>query len=183
MISPNAREALRQMVVRAIHASPLVVGAGLRTVEAGPELSKGHADQAVVLTVSSYLFRLTLLIHFRDDRVSRTHFATVNRVQAAEMDAQGFSDAIRECGNICCGNLNRDLARVFPHVGMSTPNLIDHRCVAYLGKLGADYVQHFELLDANGPPFAVTVCVKAFAALDFTAELAAEEPTGELEMF
>ena len=51
MISPNAREALRQMVVRAIHASPLVVGAGLRTVEAGPELSKGHADQAVVLTV------------------------------------------------------------------------------------------------------------------------------------
>ena len=183
MISPAARNVLQQMVVRAIQASPLVLADQARLIEVGPTLLRVQYEQAVLLTVSSYVFRLTLLIHFRDDSATRAHFAAVNRVPAAEMDAQAFNDAIRECGNICCGNLNRDLVHVFPHVGMSTPNIIDHRCVAYLGKLDADYVQHFEMGDSAGPPFALTLCVKAFAALDFAADFAAEEQTGELEMF
>jgi hypothetical protein len=183
MISSQAQQSISQMVVRAIQASPLVQGDALRTVELVPDLGQVSSTQAAVLTVSSYVFRLTFLLHFADDAPTRQHFAAVARTSAEDFSQQAFMDAIRECGNICCGNLNRDLVRVFPHLGMSTPNLLDRRCADYLGKLGAGHVQHFALLDGGGPQFVVTVCVNAFAELDFTADLAEEETTGELEMF
>jgi hypothetical protein len=183
MISIAAQQSFNQMVVRAIQASPLVQGDVLRTVELLPDLAQVRSTQAAVLTVSSYLFRLTFMLHFSDDAVTRAHFADPARVAADALQEQAFMDAIRECGNVCCGNLNRDLVRVFPHLGMSTPNILDRRCADHLSKLGAGHLQHFALLDGDGPQFAVTVCVNAFAVLDFTAELAEEEATGELEMF
>jgi hypothetical protein len=183
MISSAAQQSIAQMVVRAIQASPLVHGDVLRTVDLLPDLGRVSSTQAAVLTVSSYVFRLTFMLHFADDAPTRQHFAAVARMAIQDFSEQDFRDAIRECGNICCGNLNRDLVRVFPHLGMSTPNILDRRCADYLGKLGAGHVQHFALLDGGGPQFAITVCVNAFAALDFTAELAEEEATGELEMF
>ena len=142
-----------------------------------------RCTQAVVLTVSSFAFRLTFMLHFSDDAATRTHFAGVARTAVQDFSTQAFMDAICECGNVCCGNLNRDLVPLFPHIGMSTPNILDRRCADYLGKLSPGYMQHFVLLDGEGPQFAVTVCVNAFSALDFKAELAEQESTGELEMF
>jgi CheY-specific phosphatase CheX len=182
-ISSNAQSALQQMVIRAIQASPLVQHDQKRNVEIQEHATQASTERAVVLTVSSYQFRLTMLIQFRNDMATRTHFATFNRMNVAEMGEQEFVDAIREAGNICCGNLNRDLVGAFAHVGMSTPNIVDQRCVDYLGKLSADYVRHFEMLDDAGPPFAVTVCINAFAPLDFSADFSEAEETGELEMF
>jgi CheY-specific phosphatase CheX len=183
MISSTARQTFDRMVQRAILASPLIGADVQRSIEAGVNEESIQTQKAVVLTVSSYVFRLTLLIHFSEDEATRAHFAAVNRVAPQDLDAQAFMDSIRECGNICCGNLNRDLVRVFPHVGMSTPNIIDRRCMAYLGKLGQGYVQHFGLLGGEGPALAVTVCVNEFADLDFSAEFEEAETTGELEMF
>jgi hypothetical protein len=183
MISSQAQQAFQQMVDRAVQSSPLVVPGVLCTVAPEPELSRLGAQQVVVLTVSSYVFRLTLLIHFSPDEKTYAHFAAVNQLALAEMEEQSFIDAISECGNICCGNLNRDLARVFPHVGMSTPNIIDSRCVAYLDKLGEGYLQHFALQQTGGPSFGVSLCVNPFGPLDFAGDFAEAETTGELEMF
>jgi hypothetical protein len=183
MISNRARQTLDQMVLRAISASPLQTPNGTRSVEVASSLAHVPAVQTVVLTVSSYQFRLTFMIHYSPDEVTRAHFAGLNRVAPSELGDQEYIDAIRECGNVCCGNLNRDLVRFFPHVGMSTPNIIDRRCVEYLDKLGEGYVQHFVLMDAAGPPFAVSVCVNAFAELDFVGDFAQAEETGALEMF
>jgi hypothetical protein len=183
MISLQAQQALQHMVSRAVQASPLVAPGASCTVVPEPDLSRLAAQQVVVLTVSSYAFRLTLLIHFSPDAKTYAHFAAVNHLALNELGEQAFVDAISECGNICCGNLNRDLARVFPHVGMSTPNIIDSRCVAYLDKLGQGYQQHFALQQAQGPSFGVSLCVNAFGPLDFAGDFAAAEETGELEMF
>jgi len=183
MISNNARKSIDKMVERAIQASPLVSADAPRQIEAGVDLARIATEKMVALTVSSYVFRVTFLIHFSGDEATRAHFAAVNRVAVQELDDQAFNDSIRECGNICCGNLNRDLVRVFPHVGMSTPNIIDRRCIDYLGKLGQGYVQHFGLLGNTGPALAVTVCVNEFEDLDFSGDFEEAEATGELEMF
>jgi hypothetical protein len=183
MISTQAQLAFQQMVARAVQSSPLVLPGAHCTVVPEPDRARLATDRVVVLTVSSYVFRLTLLIHFSPDQKTYAHFATVNRLALAEMGEQAFVDAISECGNICCGNLNRDLARIFPHVGMSTPNIIDSRCVASLDKLGAGYLQHFALQQPDGPGFAISLCVNAFGPLDFAGDFAAAEETGELEMF
>lgn len=182
-LSSNAQSAFEQMVLRAMQSSPLVEREKTRAIDVRETLSTSSADSAVVLSVSSYQFRLTMLIQYGDNAATRAHFASVNRMSADDLGEQEFMDAIREAGNICCGNLNRDLVSAFTHVGMSTPNIVDRRCVDYLDKLGADFVRHFEMHDAGGPPFAVTVCVNAFAPLDFTADFSEAEETGELEMF
>jgi len=183
MISERAQQSFDQMVTRAILASPLVEVDVRRGVECSPVLARVQTTHMVVLTVSSYLFRLNFMLHYADDSVTRAHFAAANKVNPEDLGEQAFLDAIRECGNICCGNLNRDLVSVFPHVGMSTPNIVDRHCVAHLAKLAPGYVQHYELVDAGGPPFAVTLCIKEFADLDFAVQLDQVEETGELEMF
>jgi hypothetical protein len=183
MISAQTQQALHQMVCRAVQASPLVVDGVVAEVTAEPDLSALPAEQVVVLTVSSYLFRLTFLIYFSPDAATYAHFASANNLVLDEMGEAEFADALRECANMCCGNLNRDLVRRIPHLGMSTPNILDRRCVDYLGKLGKGHQQHFVLRNPQGPHFGVSLCVNAFAPLDFVDDQAPAEETGELEMF
>jgi len=138
----------------------------------------------VVLTVSSYLFRLMAMFYFTPDAATRTHFARLNNIDAAEMSEQTFMDAIAESGNLCCGILNRDLGNFFPHIGMSTPNVIDSNCAAYLQTLNCQHVRHFAVDMDDAPRFHVTLSVSAYADIDFAVsadELGSD--TGELELF
>ncbi len=183
MISSNAKQTLNQMVIRAIQASPLVLNGVLPDISMAPTPSRVTTQRAVLLTVLSYAFRLSFLIHFSPDETTHAHLANANGLVASDMDEKEFMDAIHECGNICCGNLNRDLAHFFPHIGMSTPNIIDNRCVAHLDKLGQGYVQHFNWVSPVGAQFGVSLCLNAFSELDFTGDFPQEESTGELEMF
>jgi hypothetical protein len=87
-------------------------------------------------------------------------------------------------GNIFCGALNRDLVPHFRYLGMSTPNVLDRRCIDYIDQLGAGFVRHFEVVVNAQLTLHATVCVSAFADIDFRADTAvAEESHGELEMF
>src|SRR5450830_657264 len=141
-------------------------------------------SQIVVLTVSSYLFRLMVMFYFTPNTATRAHFARINNVDEAEMSEQTFMDAIAESGNLCCGILNRDLGNFFPHIGMSTPNVIDKNCAAYLQKLNSQHIQHFAIDMDGSPRFHVSLCVSAYADIDFS--VSAEElgsDTGELELF
>lgn len=183
MISSNAQAAFKDMVVRAVKTSPLVSGSDSYDVVALCEQDALPSERFVILTVSSYAFRLQLLVHFTPDKATREHFARVTRCTAADLDDQAFVDAIRESGNIFCGNLNRDLGQVFPHVGMSTPNILEHQCVPYLGRLGNSYLCRFEVVNPQGPKFFVSLYVHAYFKLDFCYATAEAESTGELEMF
>ncbi|SRR5450830_803672 len=141
-------------------------------------------SQIVVLTVSSYLFRLMVMFYFTPNTATRAHFARINHIEVDEMSEQTFMDAIAESGNLCCGILNRDLGNFFPHIGMSTPNVIDRQCAAYLQKLNGQHVQHFAVDIEGAPRFYAGLCVSAYADIDF--EVVADalgSDTGELELF
>ena len=183
MISHSAQQTFNQMVIRAIQASSLMVDGVQPDIVSQTTRTCMTTEKVVLLTVSSYQFRLSFLIHFSPDVATYAHFANVNNLDPAAMGEAEFIDAISECGNICCGNLNRDLARIFPHIGMSTPNILDSRSIASLNQLGQGYLQHFEWVNHAGPQFGVSLCVNAFSELDFVGDFAQEESTGELEMF
>jgi len=183
MISNTAQNTLNQMLVRAIKTSPLVSEAGSYEINPAASICQISASKMVVLTVSSYKFRLTFMIHFMPDEKTKTHFMPATNCGAADWNERAFMDAMRECGNICCGNLNRDLVRAFPHVGMSTPNIIDVQCAAFLGKLGAGYLVHSDVVILYGPKFQVSLCINAFDYLDFSLDFVEAEVTGELELF
>jgi len=184
MISNSARQGFDQLLRQ-----------GLRSAFTGPQDSvtdiapvAGLGDiaetRAVILSVSSYRFRLMMFVHFEPDDATREHFARLHGVTPEQMTGQAFNDAIGECGNMACGALNRELGRVFPHVGMSTPNVLDRHSLSHLHLLRHNHLSHARLTLNGSTHFHASLAVCAFDKIDF--EAAAEEQAevcGELEMF
>jgi hypothetical protein len=184
MISQQAREGFDHLLTRALQASLVASDDQPCDISIINNLDFREASTMVVLTVSSYLFRLIVMIHFSPNQLTREHVARINKIDMEEMSEQSFQDAIAECGNICCGILNRDLGAIFPHIGMSTPNIIDTRCAAYLDMLDCGHIQHFEVNIEQAPMFRVSMCVCEYADLDFVIDVNdAGAETGELELF
>jgi hypothetical protein len=171
MISPHAQEGFDLLLIRSLKAS---LPSALEHSEIGvtSDVAGLVEQEAVVLTVSSYLFRLMVMIHFKHEAGTEGH------------DKQVFLDAIAEYGNLFCGILNRELGNYFPHIGMSTPNFLDGHCLSYIQMLNCSHIQHFAV-DVDGSPlFHVSLCVSAYDDLDFeVAEDEASASTGELELF
>ncbi|WP_293777191.1 hypothetical protein [uncultured Oxalicibacterium sp.] len=151
----------------------------IEVVEHIPAIDK---QQAVVLTVSSYVFRLLVMIHFDAAGMVRSYMERKQGV--TEMDDRLFLDAIAEFGNLSCGILNRDLGNYFPHLGMSTPNYVEGRCVNYLEMLGYNHAQHFAVKINGEALFHASLCVKAYEEIHFVVNEQEERAeTGELELF
>lgn len=182
-LSGRAIRALDQMLEQGLRAA-LQAGTGdtLHITELA-DATQITTQRMVVLSVSSYSFRLVVMIHFTPDPTTRAHFARLNRLTPEAMDSQAFTDAILECGNVCCGTINRDLARTFRHVGMSTPNTLDRQCLRYLPMLAGSHERHFAVATPGSAMFFASLCMTAFAPLDFEADTPSNESSGELEMF
>lgn len=183
MLSQSAKDGFDLLLTQSLKSS-LVPSGGEAQISVLTDVADIPEKKMVVLTVSSYLFRLMVMFYFNQDSATRDHFSRLNNIAEEDMDEQTFMDAIAESGNLCCGILNRDLGSFFPHIGMSTPNVIDKDCAAYLQKLNCQHVQHFAVDMDQSPRFHVTLCVSAYAEIDFS--VSAEElgsDTGELELF
>ncbi|RZI85627.1 MAG: hypothetical protein EOP38_04455 [Rubrivivax sp.] len=184
MISANAKDSFDHLLTKAMKstlvASPDDV-CEVRVIDSHAEIKE---KKVVILTVSSYLFRVMAFVHFTLDARMKAHLASINRAEVADMDDQAFYDVIGECGNICCGALNRELGVFYPHIGMSTPNILDRNCIDYLQQLDAGYIQHFEVRINDSITMHASLCVCDYADIDFSVDKTeSTEDTGELEMF
>jgi hypothetical protein len=141
--------------------------------------------EVVMLTVSSYRFRVLLFIHFERNDATRRHLAALGSGMAGEMRDEGFADAMMERGNLCCGSLNRELSRFFPHLGMSTPCILHGSALEHLGALRPSTTRHYRLELAPGVDMHLTLAICAFADIDFSfgEEMIESGAGGELEMF
>ena len=147
----------------------VAVGEGI----AGPE----RAENVVVLTISSIVFRMLLVLHFDEDAITRDYFVR-NEEGAA------FREVFLEICNLCCGAMNQELLNYFPDLGMSTPYVLSARCLPHLDELKPGYLASFAVTINGSVRFGATICVCADAPLDFIAEVnAVEETSGELELF
>lgn len=187
MISARAQDGFQRLLHQAVDAG-LRSPAGERCrVEPVSSLQEMKAEHAVILTVSSTLFRLIAIVYFTLDEPTKRHFARVKNAAVEEMAEADFLDVIAEHGNIVCGALNRDIARHFPHVGMSTPNIIERHCADYLHELRSGMVAHCKATLEDELVVYATLCVCEDADLDFDvprqAQVQEEACAGELEMF
>lgn len=183
MITESAIKALDQMLEQGLKAALLADTTETLKLTPLDDVAQVTASRSVVLSVSSYEFRLVFMLHFTPDEATRTHFSRVNWMAPDAMDAQIFTDSLNECGNVCCGTMNRDLARTFRHVGMSTPNTLDRQCLRFLSKLHGNHEKHFAIATPGGAAFFASLCITAYAPLDFQADTQVDESSGELEMF
>ena len=149
-----------------------------------PDISVAKEKKIVILTTASYLFRVIAMIYFTPDTPTRQFLALMNNLPPSGMTDNVFYDVMAERGNIFCGILNRDLAKYFPHMGMSTPNFMERQCASYIARLNGGHVRHVKVTINSDWSFYASLCVCEHADLDFVVDMLEEEAsTGELEMF
>lgn len=184
MISANARNGFDHLLIQGFKGAVVAQPEDTCEVSLAPDLSAVKDTKCVVLTVSSYLFRLMVLIYFTPDASTKAHFSRANRIHASDMSDAALIDTVSEFANMCCGALSRDLSRVFPHIGMSTPNIIDKECSSSLNRLNCGHIQHFKLDINKDTHFYASLCVSEYADLDFVADTTpVNVSSGELELF
>lgn len=190
MISQTAKTGIEWLFEKAVRANS-ISSAGdtcvLTKLPVDKPLSSNTNQQLVVLTISTYLFRIVTLFQFNDDAPTNEHMALMTRSQTPDLDAQALSDAYAELVNMVCGAVNRGLGVPFPHIGMSTPYVLESSCADYTAALEPECLQRYEVAINDSVRFNLTYCVCAGAdtSLDFRIDTyeVQEESTGELELF
>jgi len=135
-------------------------------------------SQVVVLTISSIVFRVLLILHFDEDDSTRRYYLR------DEADERPFQEAFLEICNLCCGAINQELLRNFPDLGMSTPYVLSARCLPHLRELKPALLSSYSVMLGGTARLGATLCVCAYAPVDFIADTSAvEETSGELELF
>ncbi|MGY4830006.1 hypothetical protein ACVNIS_15665 [Sphaerotilaceae bacterium SBD11-9] len=185
-VSDRAKAGLDAFVAQAVKSS--LVAPGTSFAITPEDTLPANEREVVMLTVSSYMFRVLVFMHVERGVAMRTHLATLAGVAPEAIDDERFTDELLERGNLCCGALNRDLAHFYPHIGMSTPCIlkrssVDHVEAAVKPVLTRRY--RAEVGDGVAMHFTLALC--AFADMDFDyvprAVEEEEDTAGELEMF
>jgi hypothetical protein len=188
MISQSAKAGIEWLFERAVRANSVCEGDNCTLVKVSTEMPPGKvSQQLVVLTISTYLFRIVALFQFNDDAATNEQMVRMTHSQVPDLDAQALSDAYAELVNMVCGAVNRGLGVPFPHIGMSTPYMLESSCASYASALEPQYLQRYEVAINDAVRFNLTICLCAGAdtSLDFRIDTyeAEEESAGELEMF
>jgi hypothetical protein len=179
VISAHAKDSFDRIFRKAAQARLPVVAGDLCEIapmaEAGACINRD--SKVVVLTISSIVFRLLLILHFDENDTTRGYYLN-------DGDERPFQEVFLEICNLCCGAMNQELLHYFPDLGMSTPYVLNARCLPHLHELKPALVSSYSLIFNGAVPLAATVCVCTHAPLDFVADTSAvEETSGELELF
>ena len=185
MVSNQAKASFDFLVEQAIKSSMLGEDKSACHIEKLLDTSQIKSRQMVILTVSSYAFRVMMFIHFTKDKPTKSHFAAIKGKDGqGEIEDEAFLDTVMECGNLACGALNRELGNFHPHLGMSTPSVLDHASMEYVDALHAGHTGHWRVTTGSGAVFHMSLAVCEDSPLDFAVDQSVTEDTsGELEFF
>ncbi len=145
-----------------------------------------QSEEAVVLTISSHLFRIIYFLYFTNDAKCHEFVSSGLNIKNENLPQSRVYDYLCEVGNSFFGAIKRTLGNTVPSLGMSTPNILDKSCFKYVGELKIDS-DGFAVAQMNGQPlFYASYHLSASGELNFEVEQAATEEVvdaGELEFF
>ena len=145
------------------------------------------AKRFTMLTISAYDFRLIVLLHFSSDTASMRYVADSLKVASGELSISQYQDFLSEVGNILCGAIKRGLFHFFPHLGMSSPNLMDSGSLKYVEGYPIDHAMHIKAKAEDGTEFYSSLYVSSLGELDFDpiaiSKIEEQVEMGALELF
>jgi len=153
---------------------------------------KAHLDEMnesefFVLTMSSQLFRVFILIHFTKSPQTEAFVADVLKINSSSVDDDKFYDYLGEVGNAFCGSIKRDVGKIVPSLGMSTPNKLNKDCLKYIDQLNTDFEFHAVAEYDESPLFYASIYLSADEELNFNVKSSQSTnddiDSGELEFF
>lgn len=187
MVSQDAKNSLNSLLNLCLHESlrcEAVNDWNLRTISNESEIA---GKEIYMLTISSYEFRIFLVLHFDNDKQVRNYVANAIKIPPESMTEQRFYDYLGEVGNAFCGIFKRELGKHFPHLGMSTPNRLASISLKHLDTWTFDYDAHLKASAGDDLKFFGSMYVSAFGDLDFrvknTKSVNDDVQTGALELF
>ena len=176
LISDRSRASLDDIFVRAARSN-LVMDAG-DPISVTPARSRhAEADQSglYIITIASFQFRLLIAIDLPDTP------AVVEYYSKASSNL-GPHDVFPEVCNMCGGAVNRELARQFKHLGMSTPNLVERHCIEFLAVLRPVHTSSFDVVINDAVRLHAVIGLCVYTPVDILPQPPEEEAAGILEL-
>jgi len=139
-----------------------------------------------MLTISSYNFRMFLILHFSQNYKTSSFIARLLKVESDKLNSKRFYDYLGELGNGFCGIYKRELGKYFPFLGMSTPNLLSSEVINHLSIFDYEYESHCLATINDEIEIYGSVYVSSYDDIDFkyiTNSLDEDVKTSELEFF
>jgi|GEM_PF-1098186 len=151
-------------------------------------------EQCIVLTISSFRFKLMCLLHMNMDETNRQFVADALHIKRSELGEDAYTDYLLEMSNSFCGTLKRHMQSSCPPLGMSTPNFLHRACLAIEHAQPPRHSAHARCRDNQGNTalFAASILVFSSQAEDFQLQHYKEyvrdsndeaDASGELELF
>lgn len=151
-------------------------------------------EQCIVLTISSFKFRIMCLLHLSMDVANRKFVAEATSSKLEDLGDSVYSDYLLEMSNSFCGNLKRHLQSSCPPLGMSTPNFLERASLKLDDTIQPAHSVHASARPAANSPAlfcaSALICVKHDG--DFSLQHYQEhlgeintqaDSSGELELF
>lgn len=182
VLSEQAKHGLNLVFSKAARANLIMDATDRIELEQlhGAKFYEPPEKNLLVLTVASYEFRLLTIFHVDIDKATEHYFS---KGESSTSDTK-FGEVFGEIGNRCCGAMNRELGHHFMHLGMSTPYMLESKCLPFLNELKPTHVSQYKIRIKDSVSLHATLCFCAYAPIDFRIDTSvAEEVTGELELF
>jgi hypothetical protein len=177
LFSDQSRQGLVSAFERCARASLVRSPDDVIEISPAPTAATLAGDPLLLITTSSFSFRLLTIFHVEDNEINRAYFVPA----AAGVSLQ---DGFAEMANLCCGALNREMAPCFPHLAMSIPSRLSARCLEHLPQFQPECVARFSININSAVRIGVTLCMCCTAAVEIPITLSSvQQSSGELEMF
>jgi hypothetical protein len=134
-------------------------------------------EKLILVTISSFKFRLLVIFHIDEEPLLASYFG-------GQGTHGNVEEAFYEIANMCCGALNRDIARDFQHIAMSVPFTLAGPCMAYIADVRPEYISSSTVTINDNVRVRLTLCMCCSAPVSFSAtQVANESDSGKLELF
>ncbi len=188
MLDPGSRDALRAVLTRSLQKSlPEGTSATKWELSAVADRKELVEPEFMMLTISAYTFRIVVLLHFAQTRAVETLVSELLKCPAGQLTRERQVDCLAELGNTLSGHLKREVARIHPHLGLSTPNRLSRKTLPHLADLHTTFEAHVRAVRDGTPALASSLLLCSYRAVDFSAlrtESAADTgATSTLELF
>lgn len=187
MISQRAKTGFENILHRCLQESLRTEAHPTWQLQPVTEENVIGVQRFIMLTISSYDFRLVVLLHFSCNEASNRYVADSLRQASSELPLTLYNDFLAEVGNTFCGAFKRELGHYVSHLGMSTPNQLDRESLKHVKSWPTDHDMHIHAQAEAGAEFYGSLYVSSFGELDFEfiqqAKNEAIAEVGALELF
>jgi len=184
----NSKSALNTLLSNCLNESLKTEGYPSWTINPIDSVDEIITTEFTMLTVSSYDFRIFVILHSNDDTPTMQYASDALNVDLSQLSAATHRDFIGELGNRFCGAFKRHLGPCFPHMGMSTPNRLHNESLKHLKNLSFSYDTHVGACSGNGSArfyasLFISLYDKANFSLDSLSKAEEQVEVGALELF